>query len=879
MKAIMNTCSPCLAKRKLDLAVRSALLAMAMSTVANANENPAVAEKTQLNSSVEVGAGYVGNNSYKFGEYNGLFREGTYFIGNFDLSGGSNYTSEDPTRWFVRATDLGLDTRELAIGYGRQGSFWIGIGYDELRRNRSDTYQTPYLGVGSNSLTLPTNWIVPVVPRVNATTANARGLSSAVVQSNALIAGVPTAPTANQQATANAMIAADLPAFRSVDLYTQRKRTDFSFAAHLGEQWVLKADFRREDKNGLKPMGTITRQTGSDISAIIPDLIDQSTDLFDIGLNFTGERSYVQIGYHGSLFRNNVNGMTWQNWATLNSPNLNTMSSAPSNEFHQLNVIGGYNFSPTTRLVADAALGRGTQNETFLTDATTPVVPVSSAQARLVSKSLHLKFTSRPSTAFNVSATYKFDERDNRTPVNTYQFSDANQTLVALFPGGGVVAQNANANTPYSKRMQKFDVDADYRFAKGQSLKGGYQFQTIDRWCAGTWIDCADAATTKENALRFEYRNHVAENLTGRAGYERSTRTVGNYNENAFLSLVPFANVSPNGAPGGSTAYGTMIANGLNGWGPNSGINPTAPAGSALGFFFPGNNAMSNALYANENRISELPGMRRYNMADRDRDMLRTTLNWQPNEQWDLQGGVNFHKDNYSKSVYGLTQSSAWSVNLDANYLASEDFSANVFFTFESQRARSAGNTYTVNSTATNVNGFTAISGGCYPNIATRNLNNKIDPCLDWTADFRDRIQTMGITSKYKGLMADKLQFIGDLSVTSARSKGTFTGGNYVNNPLAVSGAPAGTVAAFYIPGTPLPPVTTKAVNLRVVADYAIDKQRAFRIAYLYSRLRSVDWAYDGMQYGGLAPVLPSNEQSPNYSVHAVGMSCVISFR
>ena len=36
-----------------------------------------------------------------------------------------------------------------------QGRFRLTFGYDELRRNRSDSYQTPYNGAGTNVLTLP----------------------------------------------------------------------------------------------------------------------------------------------------------------------------------------------------------------------------------------------------------------------------------------------------------------------------------------------------------------------------------------------------------------------------------------------------------------------------------------------------------------------------------------------------------------------------------------------------------------------------------------------------------------------------------------------------------------------------------------------------
>ena len=37
---------------------------------------------------------------------------------------------------------------------------------------------------------------------------------------------------------------------------------------------------------------------------------------------------------------------------------------------------------------------------------------------------------------------------------------------------------------------------------------------------------------------------------------------------------------------------------------------------------------------------------------------------------------------------------------------------------------------------------------------------------------------------------------------------------------------------------------------LGLLSKYAIDKSRSVRASYQYSRLRSVDWANDGLQYG-----------------------------
>jgi MtrB/PioB family decaheme-associated outer membrane protein len=885
MKISQKAFSP----RALSWAVHAALLAMAHIASAHAADvapNPETMALTQQDSSVELGVGYVGSNSYKAGEYNGLQKEGSYGVGNVDLRGGGSYDSEDATRWRIQANDLGLDSRDLSVEYGQQGNFRLRLDYDELRRNRSDSYQTPYQGAGSKTLSLPGNWVVPVVPRISATTPNARGLSPEVAAAPAIVSGAPASPTSPQKAASNALLNADAPAFRKVEMSTQRKRTDVGFSVFVDPRWELKAGFRHEDKNGLKPMGAPSRQTGGDITAIIPDLIDQSTEQVDLAVHYTGEHSFLQMGYYGSYFSNRVDGMTWQNWAKLGAPNINTMSSAPSNDFHQLNLTGGYDFSRSTRLVLDAALGRSTQNEHLMSDATTPVVPVSAANAVVDSKTLSLKLTGKATPDLQLAAVYKYDARENHTPINTFQFSDNNQPIAPLNSfNGAVVAQNANANTPNSKRLNKLALDADYRLGKGQFIKAGYDYQNTERWCEGSWISCVEAATTDENILRLEYRNSTVDNLAARIGYEHGSRSISKYNENAFLALVPYANVSPTGAPGGATAYGTMVANGLNGWGPNLGFNPTAPAGSALFFFFhekptESNNALYQGYYANENRISELPGMRQYNMADRNQDKLKAAINWQASDAWGVQAGVKLHKDDYANSTYGLKEASGWALNLDASYQANEDLSVSAFYTLEDQHAKSAGNTYTANSNAAlALNAPTAIAGGCYATIASRNLNNKTDPCNNWTADLHDQVDTLGLAFSAKGLLEGKLQLKGDVSITHAVTDTAFGGGTYVNNPLAVPGAPAGTIAAYYIPAVPLPRVTTKTFDLHLTAHYALDKMRSVRLGYLYSYLYSQDWAYDGMQAGGVTQMLPSYEQSPTYSVHALALSYVLRFR
>src|SRR6476619_2326519 len=127
------------------VAVRCALLALAFAPAAYAADPPDAADPGA--STVTVGAGYVNKDSAKFGEYNGLDQKGAFAIIDFNLRGGS---ADEATRWKITGTDLGLDTRAVKAEFGQQGRFRIDAGYDSIIKNRSDTYQTPYLGVGGN---------------------------------------------------------------------------------------------------------------------------------------------------------------------------------------------------------------------------------------------------------------------------------------------------------------------------------------------------------------------------------------------------------------------------------------------------------------------------------------------------------------------------------------------------------------------------------------------------------------------------------------------------------------------------------------------------------------------------------------------------------
>jgi len=849
---------------------------------------------------VEVGAGGVGSGSYKAAEYNGLQNQGGFLPGAVDFRGGLR-DGHGGVQWRVKGYDLGLETRNVTGELDVQSKFRLNFGYDGLRRNRSDSYQTPFNGTGTNVLTLPGTWLVPTVAGSSGTSTtvnnvSARGLDPSIggapyvsTTTNSTM-GSLLVPTAAQMALITAAAASDDALFNKVDLSTKRTRFDAGLNYSFSPTLDVTVDFFPEHKAGLKPMGTVSRNTGADISAIIPDVIDTDTNQLNLSVNYKGTKAFVQAGYYGAFFRNHVPFMSWQNWATPTGT-VNTISSTPDNDYNQAGATGGYSFTRTTKLVVFGSYARSTQNSPFMTNPTTPVVPVSSLNGLVVTTAFNAKFSTKVSKKLALTTAYKFDDRDNRTPIHIFQYADAEETptsnpnFVAGLnnPLGPVVAQNANANRPYSRRLNSATFDSDYAVAKGQWVKGGIDFERINRDCHGSWISCADAAVTNESSFRGEWRMEAGADINARVGYTYSVRRSPDYNENAFLALVPYAGIVPATATDGATALSFMTANGWSAWGPATGFATTI---GNQNLFFPSNNALANALYANNNRISELAGMRRYYVADRDRNKLRTLVAWQATDPLSFEAGVDLTNDHYPTSTYGLQDANGWNLNLDGTYLIGTNWSATLFYTFEDQRSTSAGNSYTANSnTATITNGqagAVGLSGNscdAYITLQQRNNNNKLDPCLNWSTNRFDKVHTMGGGLNGR-LLSNRITAGADLIFSRARWEDLVSGGNWANNILNGPGAAPTTIAAYFIPASNFPTVSVDSHETRFDVRYGIDARQSIRVAYSHIHMDNADPMYEGMQIGAGTPsgVLPSLEQSFNHDVNILSVSYIMRF-
>jgi MtrB/PioB family decaheme-associated outer membrane protein len=430
-----------LAVSVLTLAVQGALVAMfaVPLSAAGAEDETDVATLTQPTNTVEIGVENVSQKSAKFGEYNGLEKSGADLIGNFNVRGGDAYRSFEGgngvNRWEVKGTDLGTTSRELSGTVSNQGQWNLGVSYDQLRHHITDTYQTPYQGaMGGNNFSLPASFGAIDVDTL----------------------GGPVPGTGTQ-----ALTPGQVASFRTVSVYTDRKNTSFNAGYNFDRQWSVQFDYNRLDQSGAKLIGSGTDARppgqGFEDAITLMNPTNYKTDTFDLSLQWVGDKGHLTASYFASIFKDGYDSVSWANpfWnsaigGTVAPPPylMNVFATPPSSNFHQLNLSGGYDFTSATRLAGGLSYGRNTQNSSFINDPLMlSALPQASLNGLVVTTHADLKLTTQTTKELALSAGLKYDERDNRTPSNTYE------TFGTI--GGDIVG--AAVNTPMSNKKTQLE--------------------------------------------------------------------------------------------------------------------------------------------------------------------------------------------------------------------------------------------------------------------------------------------------------------------------------------------------------------------------------------------------------------------------------------
>jgi MtrB/PioB family decaheme-associated outer membrane protein len=405
-----------------------------------------------VSGTLDVGAGTVSDKSAEFGQYNGLQKKGGYFIGGAAVRS----RAEDGTYWNLDASNLGLDTRSMDAEGGKQGSYKLRLKYDETPHRIWDGALTPFAGSGGASLTLPAGFAA------------------------ATTAGMPLAGQLNQ-----------------VDLATQRKQLGVGGSWMPNTNWEYAFNYRHETRDGNK-------QTAGSFfvnSTQLIEPVDYVTDQVDASASYASKKFQVKFAYYGSTFRNANHSLTWQDpYTAINGETVGQLALPPDNQFHQVSATAGYLISDKTRLSGDIAVGRMTQNDSFLAstqNATLLVgpLPATSLNGRASTLDAGLKLSSAVTDRLRLNAAYTHNDRDNKTPQAIYP-SVATDMFVGL----------PRTNLPYSFKQDKLKLSADYRVSERLRGAVGADFDSHKR-------TYAEVDTTHENTAWGKVTSSLTEKV------------------------------------------------------------------------------------------------------------------------------------------------------------------------------------------------------------------------------------------------------------------------------------------------------------------------------------------------------------------------------
>ena len=339
----------------------------------------------------------------------------------------------------MKATELGLRKRSVRVSGGRQGRYRAYLSYDQIPRLGQNTGRTPFEGRGGSLLTLPPDW-VPA-----ASTADMAGLSGSL---------------------------------RGLELKLERKRTELGISLNPFTHWQFSGRYRLEKKEGKKGLGgAIGPGFGGARTTILPEPVDYETEEVELKASYATKGMQVEFGYFGSYFNDKHRALIWQNpFAPPDDPDgFGQLALPPDNRFHQVFGTIGYDLLEHTRVTAYLAFGRMTQDESFLPFTINPDLgrdlPRNSLDAEVNTRLVNMKVSSRPIAGLRHLGEYKFNDRDNDTPQDTYDYvvADAGDSAVS------------RTKLPYSFRQNLLRLEAGYALPKRTDVAVGVTHDRIER--------------------------------------------------------------------------------------------------------------------------------------------------------------------------------------------------------------------------------------------------------------------------------------------------------------------------------------------------------------------------------------------------------------
>ena len=738
-----------------------------------------------------------------------------------------NFTMRQPkSGHYVELTGGGAarDDQYYGVEFGRVNDWKVKLYYSEVPHVFTDRYGRLWNGVGTGNLTL----LPGLTPGGTASTA----ADNAAVQAAAL---------ANQNTT----------------LALQRERMGARLDLSLWGNWKGYLSYALEKRQGSRPLGSVWGGGGGTAPIEVPEPVNYDTEDILAGLMYSDGLSALNLRFSASLFKNNIDTLTYQEPYRIPPPagvtttpaagayTQGRMDLAPSNQAYNLRAEFTRKLPDFHRGYFTAVLSAGEwrQDDALVPYTNVPVALANvnvlpgggwdtvgslsrrTADAKIETRLADLTFSLNPTAELNVKLKGRFNETKNATnpylavnPNAVYIDADAatagNQTRGLTLDGvtgvwgrllndasGSSVLLGANANATGNIPIKAPTFDSkQHRFGPTADYRLN-KVSTLNATVEREVIERTqrERARTWEDKAKLGYVNRGLGSTTVRLSYEYAQRR--------------------------GTEYRASFYDGLF----SSAIFPIPTAAGA--------NVSSWVTRTNT-------GMRAFDLSDRDQHKgnLRVDTMLRPG----LDAGLSFQavRARHPDAAYGRSKNDLQSANLDLSWQPSPMQSAYLFYSWQFGRITqstipnaNANITIGLNTPLGIITPDKAVSIGAAP-------GGLIFPLINaWTGRNEERSQVFG-----GGFRQDfkSVSFNADYSRSIGRSRIAYdyTVGGAIN------------AATAPIAGSRMPDIATDIDYLDVGVRVPLSPSWSVRFVYRYQREAIRDWHYYGL---AATPVVAGN--------------------
>jgi MtrB/PioB family decaheme-associated outer membrane protein len=705
-------------------------------------------EALELFGTIDLGLAWLSEDSDRFGRYSGLDQSGFSPLAQFSL----RWPAAHPEGWSVRleGARLGQDSRRLDLDARQGGGRSFSLNWIERPGWRLSGGSTPFRHGPGGRLVLPNDWTA--------------------LETSAELSGRKDG-------------------FDPVDIRADRRRLDLDYWQRFRDRWRVAVSASEERRDGQRLIGAIFGYTGGNPRGmLLPAAVDDTTQRIESRLTYADPNGHqFGLAWSGSFYRNERSGIEFDNpwsrhpqWApgTGYPQGAGRIADHPDNSAHQLRAFGAWRLGERSRAGFDVAYGLMRQNDLLLPYTVNKALeieqplPVARLDAEIRTTVANLRLVTQWSDRLSLTANYRFDDRDNRTPSYAWRGIGADAEDQPS-------ADEARVNLPYSLRRQSLALEARWRLAGYQRLSAGLNVEQEDR------DEFAEVAELDEWGGEVGWRGRLGSKIRWRVDGVYSVRRFDEY-----IGRAPFR------------------------------------AGRLPGTVDPDD-------------FENHPELRKYNVADRDRSLLKLRLDAQPTTRLSLGLTARYHRDDYDDERFGLNQSVARTLSADFGWQLGGSLSLSGLYGRDRYRADQSGRAWP----------------GFAPALA-------FDPTRDWWASHEDRIETASLSLSWLDPVAIR-RALGSLGMDGSAEIGVDTVYVSARGDIDVRAAEALEVE-------PLPETSSRRRSAALWTRYTLPSGWRIQLRIEHERLSTRDYAYDAVSVDSVSNLLLLGQDAPDYSVTAI---------